>query len=203
MMYGYVNWEADPKTGWDGLRKQAEFTGKYFPNKRLNVSFIPDEQVDCRKMAEVFNEAANICNFYGVSLNDHNHLAEFANRGKFIYTLLDTAPSLNFAYDLGWVCRAGFDPLKLLEDTGKRCTYVHLRDPKTERAEAFTLEAMKALPLFPDFGTGETDLQSQIDYLKNHFGPDDWAVVEHEGGEPDVQRYIRAKEVINRLCTIH
>ncbi|MCF0135156.1 MAG: sugar phosphate isomerase/epimerase [Lachnospiraceae bacterium] len=196
--YAFMDWRTDPRAGIEGLKAEAAYMAKT-PNKNINMSFMPTPDDDADKLVTTFEEAAKAAAEFGVSLNYHNHLAEFANDGVFVYKLLENAPHLNFAYDLGWVRRAGFDPIKLLKDSEGRCNYVHLRDPKTEKAQAYTLEAMRALPPFPEFGTGETNLQEQIDFLQGYLNEQGWAIVEHEGGEPDINRYIKAKAVLDSL----
>lgn len=196
--YAYMDWRNNPADGIEGLKKEAAYMAKT-PNKNINMSFMLTPEDDIEKLTATFEEAAKAVADCGASLNFHNHLSEFANNGAFIYNLLEKAPHLNFAYDLGWVRRAGFDPIQLLKDSKGRCNYVHLRDPKNEVAFENTLEGMRSLPLFPEFGTGETNLQEQIDFLKGYMNEKGWAIVEHEGGEPDVQRYIRAKKVLDAL----
>jgi len=196
--YAYMNWREDPKTGIEGLKAEAAYM-KNTPNKNIMMSFMVTPEDDIDKLAETFNEAAKVCAEQGVALRYHNHLTEFGNGAKFIYTMLEKAPYLQFGYDLGWAKRAGFDPIKLLEMTGDRCNYCHLRDPKNEVLTDFTLEAMRAVWMFPEFGEGETDLKPIVDYVRTHFNEKGWAVVEHEGGEPDIQRYVKAKAVLDSL----
>ena len=196
--YNYMNWREDPKNGIEGVRKEATYM-KNTANKNIMMSFMPLPGEDVDRLAEIFNEAAMAAAEEGVALRYHNHLAEFGDGARFIYTMLEKAPALQFGYDLGWAKRAGFDPIKLLEMTGKRCNYCHLRDPKNEVAEAYTIEAMRAIGPFPEFGEGETDLKPIVDYVRTHFDEKGWAVVEHEGGAPDVQRYVKAKAVLDAL----
>ena len=196
--FAFMQLREDPEGLYKGLREEAKFMATT-PNKNINISFMPMPDEDFHKMAKIFDEAAKVCAEYGVSLNYHNHLAEFANDAAFIHTLLEEAPNLHYAFDLGWVKRAGYDPIKLLKEAEGRCNYVHLRDPKKEVAAVASLEAMRSLPPFPEFGTGETNLKEQIDFLKGYLKEDGWAIVEHEGGEPDVNRYIKAKAVLDAL----
>ncbi len=196
--FNFMKIREDQEGFYAGLKKEAEFMAKT-PNKNINISFMPMPTDDHHKMAAIFEEAAKVCAAEGVSLNYHNHLAEFANDGAFVHTLLEEAPTLHYAFDLGWVKRAGYDPIKLLKEAEGRCNYVHLRDPKQEVAQAFTIDAMRTLPRFPEFGEGQTNLKEQLDFLKGYLKEDGWAIVEHEGGEPDVKRYIRAKAVLDYL----
>lgn len=196
--FAFMAIREDPEGLCAGLRKEAEFMATT-PNKNINISFMPTPNDDAHKLARTFNEAAKVCAEYGVSLNYHNHLAEFGNDAAFIHTLLDEAPALHYAFDLGWVKRAGYDPIKLLKEAEGRCNYVHLRDPKNEVATAYTLDAMRSLPPFPEFGQGETNLKEQIDFLQTYLTKDGWAIVEHEGGEPNAERYVKAKAVLDAL----
>lgn len=196
--YNSMDWRTDPAKAIAGLKAEAEYMGKT-ANKNINMSFMVQPDEDINKIIATFEEAAKVAADYGCSLNYHNHLSEFANDGKFIYELLEKAPHMNFAYDLGWVQRAGFDAVKLLKESEGRCNYVHLRNPKKEAIVECTLEGMRSLPLFPEFYAGETDIKPQLEYLNAHFNDKGWAIVEHEGGEPDVQRYIKAKAYLDSL----
>lgn len=196
--FAFMGWRDNPEEGYEALRKEAEFMATT-PNKNINFSFMPLPTDDHHKLAATFEKAAQVCAEYGVSLNYHNHLAEFANDGAFIHTLLEEAPTLHYAFDLGWAKRAGYDPIRLLKEAEGRCNYVHIRDPKKEVAEAFTLDAMRSLPPFPEFGEGETNLKEIVDFLLTYLDDKGWAIVEHEGGAPDAQRYVKAKAVLDAL----
>jgi sugar phosphate isomerase/epimerase len=194
--YNIQNWITDPNAAIAGAVEEAKFMAET-PNKNVNFSFMPTEDMDFDSVVNTFNEAAKACSQYGVSLNYHNHWAEFANGGKFYHTLIEKAPDLHFAFDLGWVYRGGFDPIAVLKEAQGRCTYVHLRDPD-DGPENAVVNGRKFY-LFPELGNGKTDLKAQLSFLKDYMPEDGWVVVEYEGGEPDVNRYIRAKKVIDSL----
>ena len=190
------NWSDDPRGTIQKVREEAKFMSMN-KNPNITFSYMPTGEEDCVEMAKIFNEAAIVCKELGVSLKYHNHWAEFENGGRFYYALLDHAPELNFGFDLGWVKRGGFDPIQVLKEAGGRCTYVHLRDPDDGPVNA-EINGRKFY-LFPELGKGLTDLKGQLSFLQSYLPDDGWVVVEYEGGEPDVQRYIRAKQYIDSL----
>ena len=194
--YNYPDWRTDPETGIKGAVEEARFMAGT-ANRNINMSFMPAPDEDLDAICDTFNRAARACAEYGVSLNYHNHRAEFDNDGRFYHALLEKAPDLHFCFDLGWVWKAGFDPLKVLEEARGRCSYVHLRDPDSGPDNAQING--HSFYLFPELGKGEVDLKSELDFLKGYLPEDGWVVVEYEGGEPDVQRYIRAKQYIDSI----
>ena len=194
--YGTMEWRANPEAAIKGAVEEAAFMSKN-SSRNINMSFMPQEGDDFKALAKIFNEAALACKEQGVSFNYHNHAGEFANDGAFYYTLLEYAPDLNFAFDLGWVYRGGFDPLKVLREAEGRCHYVHLRDPD-DGPNSIEFDG-RSFYQFPELGYGKTDLKGQLAFLKEYLPDDGWCVVEYEMGEPDVQRYVRAKQVIDSL----
>jgi sugar phosphate isomerase/epimerase len=79
--------------------------------------------------------AAEACARHGLRLLYHNHWWEIKNQSADLeYYARHTDPALvSFCLDLGWVHRAGGDPLQALERFGGRCPYVHLRDDSPEQ----------------------------------------------------------------------
>ena len=189
-------WKEEPEETLKAVVKEAEFIAKN-PNPNITFSYMPEEDDDAVAMAKLFNKAALECKALGASLKYHNHAGEFANGGKFYHALVEYAPDLNFGFDLGWVRRGGFDPIAVLKETAGRCTYVHLRDPD-DGPDNMEINGRKFYR-FPDLGYGLTDLKGQLAFLKDYLPENGWVIVEYEGGEPDVQRYVRAKQVIDSL----
>ena len=195
--YNTPAWREDPKAAIAGAVAEAKFMAET-ANKNINFSFMPAPDDDAAALAKIFNEAALACAEYGVSLNYHNHWAEFANGGSFYHALVEEAPALHFAFDLGWIYRGGFDPIAVLKETEGRCNYVHLRDPD-DGPENVELPDGRKFYLFPELGEGTQDLAKEVAFLKTYLPADGWCVVEYEGGEPDVNRYIRAKKYLDSI----
>lgn len=163
---------------------------KHFPDKNIILSGSPvTEEMDLVTAAKGINRAAKICKEEGTMLNFHNHAWEFVNDGKWFYRLLEHAPDLFFAFDLGWVQKGGFEPIKVLELAKKRVHYVHLRDAKPED---------KGWD-FCDIGQGFYDLKAIIAKLIEMNV--DWTIVEYETGEESFDRYKKAKVYIDGLIT--
>lgn len=189
-------WREDPKGAINAVKAEAKFMQKN-ANPNITFSFMPEETDDFAALAATFNDAAKVCADMGVSLKYHNHAWEFKNGGKFYYALLEHAPDLQFGFDLGWVKRGGFEPIEVLKEAQGRCTYVHLRDPD-DGPDNWEIMGRKFYR-FPELGYGKTDLKAQLAFLKTYLPENGWAIVEYEGGEPDVERYVRAKKVIDSL----
>ncbi len=87
-----------------------------------------------QELAEI-QGAAETCARHGLRLLYHNHWWEIKNQyADLEYYASRTNPAqVSFCLDLGWVHRAGGDPLQVLERFGSRCPYVHLRDDSPEQ----------------------------------------------------------------------
>lgn len=189
------DWRTDPDRAIRQIVEEAKFMSRT-PNHNVNFSFHAEEDEDFRALCKTFNDAAIECKKHGISLNYHNHNWEFLNGGKFYHALVEYAPDLNFCFDLGWIYRGGFDPMQVLKENVGRVRYVHLRDPDDGPEQDFN---GRKFYLFPELGQGKANLKGQLDFLKGYLPEDGWVVVEYEGGEPDVQRYVRAKQTIDSL----
>lgn len=79
--------------------------------------------------------AANHCADMGVEFCYHNHWWEIANACRELRYFRDrTDPKLvSFSLDLGWVYRAGCDPIKAIDMLGERIKSVYLRDVTPEK----------------------------------------------------------------------
>ncbi len=90
---------------------------------------------DLESEAREVQHAAQICARHGLSLLYHNHWWEIeADYAYLRYHLAHTDPALvSFCLDLGWVHRAGGDPLAAVDLLGGRARYFHLRDDTPEQ----------------------------------------------------------------------
>lgn len=176
-----------------------------FPNKNLTMSGSA-----CARPADAaraMNRAALACRELGVTLGYHNHASEFLVDDAAMYKALrDEAPDMNFAFDLGWVQKGGYDPYAVLEENRGRVAYVHLRDFAGQKylpeGETLSDDYSRHLggditPFFPDLGGGQTDFKKLLAYLTDYLPEDGWAVVEYETGEQDFGRYKKAKAFLD------
>lgn len=179
-----VEWLSKPEESANCVLAVAEFM-KEMPNK--NVIMTGNKQnlvydVDFKKIAQNINEVSKKCKDMGVTLNYHNHDWEFLNNAVIYKALVEYAPSINFAFDLGWVYVGGFDPVKIVKEHADRISYVHLRDTIAVGTRDFA-----------EIGQGALDLPLLMNTLKGILGENEWGVVEFDKGEVDMQRYKNAK----------
>lgn len=78
---------------------------------------------------------ANICQAQGLPLNFHTHNWELAGDLREIrYLVAHTDPEkVSLCLDIGWVQRAGHDPLKVVGEFYSRIRYLHLKDTRDDR----------------------------------------------------------------------
>lgn len=211
------DWLGDKETATANIIKTAEYLQTQ-PNKNIVMSagwggMTGDQMVE---VAKAMNNAALEAAKYGVRLNYHNHNGEFIGEAMPYKTLKEHAPDVFFGFDIGWAYKGGYNPIDLLKENRGRVSYVHLRDPqkldKIPDADVMSMfrpganqapdpEIMKVMN-FPDLGDGGADLKGQINFLNGYLPEDGWVVVEYETGEPDPQRYVRAKELIDELLLV-
>jgi len=166
--------------------KVAEFV-QDMPNKNVIMSGSDlEDGFDLKIIAEAIEEVAQGCLKLGVRLHYHNHAWEFKDNAKIFKALVEYAPSLYFALDLGWVYAGGFDPIKIVEEHKDRISYVHLRDANENKE-------------FVNLGEGIFDYSKLMEVLKEVLGKDGWAVVEYEEGEQSFERYGKAKVFLDGL----
>ena len=78
---------------------------------------------------------ADICQSHGLPLNFHTHNWELANDLRELrYLTANTDPDkISLCLDIGWVQRAGHDPLKVVDEFYPRIRYLHLKDTLEDR----------------------------------------------------------------------
>ncbi len=101
--------------------------------KYLVCSSIPIETLDeVKQGTEILNNAAEIAKKAGLQLCYHNHDKEFmAIDGQKPYDIFLTQISpdlLKFELDLGWVSKAGVDPVALFKANKGRFPMLHVKD---------------------------------------------------------------------------
>lgn len=73
---------------------------------------------------------ADICQLQGLPLNFHTHNWELADDLRELhYLTANTDPDrISLCLDIGWVQRAGYDPLRVIDEFYPRIRYLHLKD---------------------------------------------------------------------------
>lgn len=111
-----------------------------------------------KKVADIFNKAAEDCKKAGITFGYHNHDYEFDKvNGKVLYDVLleNTDPDLvKMELDLGWVVVTGNDPLVYFEKFPNRFPLWHLKDMKKEVHES------------TEFGKGQIDIKKMLQHAK-------------------------------------
>lgn len=179
-------WVEEPARARDIVRQVAGFA-KGIPCTDLLMSGSPCSGLTAA--ARNMDIAARECRELGVALNYHNHREEFDNDGEMYHALREHAPNLYFGFDLGWICKSGYDIQRILAENSGRVRYVHLRDCGDDLAGRE----------FPDLGQGKEDLQALVVSLAHNLPEDGWAVVEYETGDQDYGRYEKAHRLLEEI----
>jgi sugar phosphate isomerase/epimerase len=97
---------------------------------------------DYRKVADIFNKAAETCKKSGIQFCYHNHNFEFPPiDGVVPYELLlknTEDPLVKMEMDLYWVVKAGHDPLQLFKEHPGRFILWHVKDMDHTAGKSFT-----------------------------------------------------------------
>ena len=96
---------------------------------------------------------ADICQAQGLPLNFHTHNWELADDLREIRHLVaHTDPQkVSLCLDIGWVQRAGYDPLKVVAEFYPRIRYLHLKDTVDDH--------------WTEVGSGTVDFRALLDDL--------------------------------------
>ena len=111
---------------------------------------------------------AGICQVQEMPLYYHTHNWELADDLRELrYLIENTDPEkISLALDIGWVQRAGYDPLKVIDEFYPRIRYFHLKDTIDER--------------WTEVGQGMVDFRGLLANL-NQCGYSGWLTVERDG----------------------
>lgn len=177
-------------------------TSDGFKNREIGSGALEPELHDpelVRKAAETLNEIVKkIKEELGVQVHYHNHSWEFADNGLIWNALVQYAPDLKFVLDTGWAAVSGFDPVKLLESSPERFSYVHLRDYK-KLEEGQNQIFSKVHSGYVNLGTGDMNYVKLLPVLDRVLGKDGWAIVEYEIGNFDETSYASALSYLRGL----
>jgi|ERR1041385_2377985 sugar phosphate isomerase/epimerase len=122
------------RTNAEGIAHDAKALGL----KYAGCAWIPHEgdfdEKECRDAIAVFNKAGEVLAQHDIKFFYHVHGFEFQPHGQ--GTLLDlmmaeTNPKyVNYQMDVFWIVFPGRDPVKLLQQYGKRWELMHVKDMK-------------------------------------------------------------------------
>jgi sugar phosphate isomerase/epimerase len=82
--------------------------------------------------AELLQAIRKVCNDHGVTPNLHNHTYEVENNLHDLGGTLKRLPDFPLGPDIGWLAKAGVDPVNFVKKYGKQMVYMHLRDIDSE-----------------------------------------------------------------------
>ena len=122
---------------------------------------------DLSSEVESLHWLADICQAQGMPLNYHTHNWELAdNLRELRYLMAHTdSEKISLALDIGWVQRAGYDPLKVIDEFSPRIRYLHLKDTRDDR--------------WTEIGRGTVDFPAILADL-NRRGYSGWLTVERD-----------------------
>ncbi len=121
---------------------------------------------DTKRSCDIFNQAYAEAKSRGLRMAIHNHWWEYLLvEGRYPYQvmleLLD--PGIELEIDTYWVQTGGVDPVKVIVESGKRATLLHIKD-----GPATTTEPMTAL------GTGAINIPALLKVAAHT----EWLIVE-------------------------
>jgi sugar phosphate isomerase/epimerase len=121
----------------------------------------------------MLNRAAENCARNRIQLMYHNHHWEFKDGASIInYLFEESSPQLGFCPDLGWVKKAGADPVEFLREHHARIKAIHLKDFASLSDEVDTVE----------LGEGVVPLSECAEVLQQLFDPI-WVTAEQDTSE--------------------
>lgn len=130
------------------------------------------------------NRAAEECAREGVELLYHNHNWEFADQWRVMHLILHhTVDQVKFCPDVGWVYKAGVDPLEYLERIRDRIGAVHFKDFATTENKVDTVE----------LGTGVVPFERVVTWMNTNIKRETlWVIAEQDFASGPVDLAVRA-----------
>lgn len=105
----------------------AEVNGKTFGISVNTPGRIKTEK-ELDDQATLLESIRKICNKNGIVPNLHNHTYEVENNLHDLSGTLKRLPDYPLGPDIGWLAKAGVDPVEFVRKYGKQMVYMHLRD---------------------------------------------------------------------------
>jgi sugar phosphate isomerase/epimerase len=188
---------------------------KYYEKINCQSIVLPSVWIKNReealRAAEQMNHVGKWMRKNGFKLYFHNHVHEFKRDGDvtlYDYLIENTDSAyVWFELDLGWVLRAGLNPVEILTKLGKRCGIVHQKDiSKTTKFPVNIFEALKqdeskefesfqiyrdytAPEDYADLGNGIYDFEETYTFIHER-GNVRFSIVENVGASTDKIRSI-------------
>ena len=130
---------------------------------------------------------ADICQSRGLPLNFHTHNWELADDLRELrYLTANTDPDkISLCLDIGWVQRAGHDPLKVIDEFYPRIRYLHLKDTLDDR--------------WTEIGRGKVDFSALLTDLKRRGFSGQLAVERDEELENAIESAKTSRDALKAL----
>lgn len=127
----------------------------------------PKTESDLMAEVDSLHWVADLCQAEGMPLNYHTHNWELADDLRELrYLMAHTNPEkFSLALDVGWVQRAGLNPLTVIAEFYPRIRYFHLKDTVNDR--------------WTEIGRGTVDFRAVLADLKQR-GFSGWLTVERD-----------------------
>jgi len=128
---------------------------------------------------QMLNQIGQKCAEAGVQLLYHNHFWEIeADLREYRSIIAQTDPALlSLAMDVGWVKRAGQNPLEVIPAFIDRLAYFHLKDFRVYAPEEIREE-------WTDIGVGYVRIPQVVELVKS-YGVEVWLTYERDGVLPN------------------
>ena len=122
---------------------------------------------DFKNEAENYNKLGEIIRNEGLTLSYHNHNWEFANDACGYNIIVEnTDPdNLYFVPDVGWITRAGYNPVTVIKNIKDRISNIHFKEFDKEDN-------------IVELGTGIVDFKSVFDFIASL--KDMWIIAEQD-----------------------
>ena len=156
--------------------KNIFISGKYSPDK---------QPADYIAEVDNYNRIGGMLRRAGLTLSYHNHYWEFENQAAGFHTIAErTAPeNMSFVPDVGWITKAGYDPVVILKEIRTRISNLHFKEFNSEGEIA-------------ELGAGIVDFRAVIRYMKGQ--GDMWLVAEQDRTKKTAAESVRDNFVFIR-----
>jgi sugar phosphate isomerase/epimerase len=111
----------------DVIARLASIGGKTFGISVKSPGRKKTEE-ELNAQADLLKAIRDVCHHHNVTPNLHNHTYEVENNFHDLYGTLQRIPDFPLGPDVGWLAKAGVDPVEFVRKHGRQMVYMHLRD---------------------------------------------------------------------------